>query len=222
MLKMSAYPCPSAPPDDGTQMIYGGRIPIQFELASRDTAGQGSDESAELEPFYLLAPRGGYLTLCCEKIRRHFQPDQPRQAQVRLAVYAGWLVCVRVCAARMLLCVRACGNREGGAYVVCMLGGGGGHVAGTKENDEMPVSATTPKRGPRYPRTSMWTFSWLRLILLLLSAVSLPLWACLLITSSTPQPMQHNPHTPLPFSSRANMQTQTRTRTHARGCRIEQ
>ena len=32
-------------------MIYGGRVPIQFELASRDMTGD--DEGAELEPFYV-------------------------------------------------------------------------------------------------------------------------------------------------------------------------
>lgn len=45
-----------------------GRIPVQFELAAAD-----ADEP--FEPFYLLAPRGGYLTLCVDKIRRHFQSD---------------------------------------------------------------------------------------------------------------------------------------------------
>ena len=34
-----------------SKMIYGGRVPIQFELASRDMTGD--DEGAELEPFYV-------------------------------------------------------------------------------------------------------------------------------------------------------------------------
>ena len=38
-------------PPFSIKMIYGGRVPIQFELASRDMTGD--DEGAELEPFYV-------------------------------------------------------------------------------------------------------------------------------------------------------------------------
>jgi len=61
----------SAPDAAIDKMIYGGRIPIQFELSPQDAG-------ANLEPFYLLAPRGGYLTLCSDKITKHFQ-SQPKQ-----------------------------------------------------------------------------------------------------------------------------------------------
>eukprot|EP00040_Diaphanoeca_grandis_P005592 m.33570 g.33570 ORF g.33570 m.33570 type:complete len:287 (-) comp16840_c0_seq1:288-1148(-) len=50
--------------------IFNGRIAIAFMLASSEIPdGRSSDN---YEPFFLLAPRTGYLTLCSDKIRRHF------------------------------------------------------------------------------------------------------------------------------------------------------
>eukprot|EP00039_Didymoeca_costata_P006041 m.87005 g.87005 ORF g.87005 m.87005 type:complete len:256 (-) comp13083_c1_seq1:231-998(-) len=51
------------------KMIFGGRIPVQFELS-------------HAEPFYLLAPRCGYLTMCCEKLKKNFQSELPDGAEI--------------------------------------------------------------------------------------------------------------------------------------------
>eukprot|EP00038_Savillea_parva_P029191 m.69389 g.69389 ORF g.69389 m.69389 type:complete len:279 (-) comp8580_c0_seq2:93-929(-) len=56
--------------EDVDRDVFNGRVPIAFQLA----AGEASDRRASrtFEPYYLLAPRAGYLPLCAEKIRRHY------------------------------------------------------------------------------------------------------------------------------------------------------
>lgn len=55
--------------------IFNGRIAIAFMVSSNEMPEGRSTDSAE--PFFLLAPRTGYLTLCADKIRRHFHLSLP-------------------------------------------------------------------------------------------------------------------------------------------------
>eukprot|EP00041_Stephanoeca_diplocostata_P019863 m.432780 g.432780 ORF g.432780 m.432780 type:complete len:288 (-) comp21414_c1_seq4:782-1645(-) len=55
--------------------IFNGRIAVAFTIASNEIPhGRSSDT---YEPFFMLAPRTGYLTLCAEKIRQHFHLPVP-------------------------------------------------------------------------------------------------------------------------------------------------
>mmetsp|Transcript_13652 Transcript_13652/g.35084 ORF Transcript_13652/g.35084 Transcript_13652/m.35084 type:complete len:277 (-) Transcript_13652:19-849(-) len=56
--------------EDVDRDIFNGRVPIAFALVVAEVPDRRAANTHE--PYYLLAPRTGYLPLCAEKIRRHY------------------------------------------------------------------------------------------------------------------------------------------------------
>lgn len=55
--------------------IFNGRIAVAFVVAANEIPHGRSSDS--YEPYFLLAPRTGYLALCADKIRQHFHLSAP-------------------------------------------------------------------------------------------------------------------------------------------------
>eukprot|EP00035_Acanthoeca_spectabilis_P038430 m.52978 g.52978 ORF g.52978 m.52978 type:complete len:277 (+) comp9135_c0_seq2:3259-4089(+) len=56
--------------EDIDRDVFNGRVPIAFVLVVGEHPERRPSDT--YEPYFLLAPRTGYLPLCAEKIRRHY------------------------------------------------------------------------------------------------------------------------------------------------------
>ncbi len=55
---------------DVLRAVWDGRVPACFTLSSYEV-----ETLTAPAPYYLLLPRQSYLTLCTDKVRKHFAPS---------------------------------------------------------------------------------------------------------------------------------------------------